>query len=121
MGYASDSNSLCCSNVHPRHLHEVPPVSTECVVDDRVLAGISECPMGEEAEGRTMDGIEAERWCLSIKTPGGRQRETTSLLFPSYMKNDANVTDMACVKLEMKRSFTELNTLQIFIKELSKT
>jgi hypothetical protein len=82
MGYASDSNSLCYSNVHPRHLHGVPPVSTECVVDDRVLAGISECPMGEEAEGRTMDGIDAERWCLSVKTPGGRQRETTSLLIP---------------------------------------
>ena len=60
----------------------VPPVSTECVVDDRVLAGISECPMGEEAEGRTMDGIDAERWCLSVKTPGGRQRETTSILIP---------------------------------------
>src|SRR5688572_24839462 len=85
MGYASVSNSLCCSNVHPRHLHVVPPVSTECVVDDRVLAGISECPMGEEAEGRTMNGIDAERWCLSIKTPGGRQRETTSLFIPRNM------------------------------------
>jgi hypothetical protein len=58
-------------------------LETECVVDDRVHAGISVCPMGEEAEGRTRNDIDAERWCLSVKTPGGRQRETTSLLIPS--------------------------------------
>ena len=54
MGQASVSDSLCRSNAHPRHLHEVPPVITECVVDDRAIAGISE-PHGR-SNRRTDDG-----------------------------------------------------------------
>jgi len=31
----------------PDNLHEVPLLQTECVVGDRVLVGICECPMAK--------------------------------------------------------------------------
>ena len=43
-------------------------------------------PKGEETEGRTVKTTDA-RDGVSLKTPRGRQRETTSLFFPSYMEN----------------------------------
>ena len=44
------------------------PVGTECVVDDRVLAGICEPPRDKESEGRAMEDIDAGRWCLHKNT-----------------------------------------------------
>jgi hypothetical protein len=88
MGHASVSKSLCCPNVHPRHLHVVPPVLTESVVDDRVLAGISECPWAKKPkDGRWRTSTQRDG--VSIKTQRRRQRETTSLFIPRHMKNDA--------------------------------
>ena len=58
-----------------------PHVEAECVVDDRVFAGISEPQsLNKEEEGRMVKDTDAGDG-VSVKTPGGRQRETTSLLF----------------------------------------
>jgi len=60
-----------------------PSVEAECMVDDQVFACINEPHIPELRK--------KDRWWKTptnagdgafIKTPGGRQRETTSLLFP---------------------------------------
>src|SRR6218665_582926 len=66
-------------NCPPRHLHVVTLLRTKCVVDDRALAGISEI----HEPRRMKDGwwkSPTLRDGVSLKTPGGRQRETTSLI-----------------------------------------
>src|SRR6218665_3620251 len=66
-------------NCPPRHLHVVTLLRTKCVVDDRALAGISEI----HEPRRMKDGwwkSPTLRDDVSLKTPGGRQRETTSLI-----------------------------------------
>src|SRR6218665_4198441 len=65
-------------NCPPRHLHVVPLLYTESVVDDRVLAGICECPrIKKPKDGRWSSATQGDG--VSRKTPGGRQWETTSL------------------------------------------
>src|SRR6218665_547683 len=55
---------------------------TESVVDDRVLAGICECPrIKKPKDGRWSSSTQGDG--VSRKTPGGRQRETTSLTISS--------------------------------------
>src|SRR6218665_386995 len=67
-------------NCPPRHLHVVTLLRTKGVVDDRALAGISEI----HEPRRMKDGW----WksptlgdVVSLITPRGRQRETTSLIY----------------------------------------
>jgi len=57
-----------------RHLHGVT-LWKQCVVDDRVFASIT------TEEGRMVKDTDAGDG-VSIKTPRGKQQETTSLLFP---------------------------------------
>src|SRR6218665_3237210 len=78
-------------NCPPRHLHVVTLLRTKCVVDDRALAGISEI----HEPRRMKDGwwkSPTLRDGVSLKTPGGRQRETTSLI--------SQVTDDGTNKLD---------------------
>src|SRR6218665_3127565 len=66
-------------NCPPRHLHVVTLLRTKCAVDDRALAGISEI----HEPRRMKDGwwkSPTLRDGVSLKTTGGRQRETTSLI-----------------------------------------
>src|SRR6218665_1170208 len=75
-------------NCPPRHLHVVTLLRTKCVVDDRALAGISEI----HEPRRMKDGwwkSPTLRDGVSLKTPGGRQRETTSLI--SQVTDDGTI------------------------------
>src|SRR6218665_1809616 len=79
-------------NCPPRHLHVVTLLRTKCVVDDRALAGISEI----HEPRRMKDGwwkSPTLRDGVSLKTPGGRQRETTSLI--SQVTDDGTNKDCA--------------------------
>src|SRR6218665_2213262 len=78
-GLACVSKKPLLFNCPPRHLHVVTLLRTKCVVDDRALAGISEI----HEPRRMKDGwwkSPTLRDGVSLKTPGGRQRETTSLI-----------------------------------------
>src|SRR6218665_1899426 len=65
-------------NCPPRHLHVVPPVEAECEFSP-VFANPTS--LNKEEEGRMVKDTDAGDG-IFVKTPGGRQRGTTSLLFP---------------------------------------
>ena len=79
------SQKASTHNCPPLHLHVVPLwklSQPECVVDDRVFAVYANpTSLNKEEEGRMVKDTDAGDG-VSLKTPGGRQRETTSLLFP---------------------------------------
>ena len=74
-------------NCPPRHLHVVTLLRTKCVVDDRAPAGISEIHEPRRMKDgwwkspRLGDGV-------SLKTPRGRQRETTCTSLISQVTDD---------------------------------
>ena len=63
----------------------VPLLETECVVDDRALAGICES-RDKESEGRTMKDIDARRWCLQKNT----ERKATGNHLSNFPRNTCN-------------------------------
>jgi hypothetical protein len=68
-------------NRPPRHLLVVPLLEAECVVDDRIIAGICDAPWAKKPkDGRWRTSTLGDG--VSLKTPGERQRETISLQFP---------------------------------------
>src|ERR1700733_852741 len=85
-GEASISDSLCYPNVQPRHLRVVLPVTTtEGVVGDRVIAGICDAPWAKKPEGRTIEDIDARRWCL-LKNTEKKATGNHLSTFPSKLK-----------------------------------
>ena len=81
MGAACVSKSLC-PNCPPRHLHVVPlwKLSAWWTTE---FSPVYANPtfLNKEEEGRMVKDTDAGEG-VSVKTSGGRQRETASLLFP---------------------------------------
>ena len=69
-------------NCPPRHLHVVPmwKLSAWWTTEFSPVYA-NPTSLNKEEEGRMVKDTDAGD-CVSVKTPGGRQRETTSLLFP---------------------------------------
>jgi len=81
------SKSLCpgSPNCRPCHLHVVPlwKLSAWWTTEFSPVYA-NPTSLNKEEEGRIVEDTDAGDG-VSIKTPRERQRETTSLLFPSYM------------------------------------